>query len=68
MTMGSTDVQRDASNGISVLISGAGVGGLTSALEFFRRGCDVRVLERAKESLTTGTNPILSTFSETLEY
>ncbi|KAF2173599.1 hypothetical protein M409DRAFT_15878 [Zasmidium cellare ATCC 36951] len=52
--MGSLDVQRDPPTGISVLISGAGVGGLTSALEFWRKGCDVRVLERAKESLTTG--------------
>lgn len=54
MKMGSLDVQRDPPTGISVLVSGAGVGGLTSALEFWRKGCDVRVLERAKESLTTG--------------
>lgn len=52
--MGSIDVQRDSPLGMSVLISGAGVGGLTSALEFWRKGCDVRILERAKESLTTG--------------
>ena len=45
---------RSDPNGISVLVSGAGVGGLMTALECWRRGCDVRIFERSKGLLTTG--------------
>jgi 2-polyprenyl-6-methoxyphenol hydroxylase-like FAD-dependent oxidoreductase len=45
---------RSDPNGISVLVSGAGVGGLMTALECWRRGCDVRIFERSKGVLTTG--------------
>lgn len=33
--------------GVRVIVVGAGVGGLLSALECWRKGCDVVVLERA---------------------
>ncbi|KAF7198547.1 FAD-dependent monooxygenase mdpD [Pseudocercospora fuligena] len=48
------DVRRRPSNGTSVLISGAGVGGLMAALELWRKGCDVRILERTKTNHTQG--------------
>ena len=41
-------------NGISVLVSGAGIGGIFAALECWRRGYDVRILERSKGIVTTG--------------
>jgi NADPH-dependent 2,4-dienoyl-CoA reductase/sulfur reductase-like enzyme len=40
--------------GISVLVVGAGVGGLMSALECRRKGHDVRVIERTPEPSTAG--------------
>ncbi|WPH01967.1 FAD-dependent monooxygenase mdpD [Acrodontium crateriforme] len=48
------DVQRKPTNGISVLVAGAGIGGLMTALECWRQGCDVRILERTKTTITTG--------------
>ena len=40
-------VQRCPLNGIKATIIGAGVGGLLTALECWRKGCEVVVLERA---------------------
>jgi thioredoxin reductase len=40
-------VQQFPSNGIRVIIVGASVGGLGAALECWRKGCEVLVLERA---------------------
>jgi len=40
--------------GISVLVVGAGVGGLMSALECRRKGHDVRIIERAPALSTAG--------------
>ncbi|QIW99808.1 hypothetical protein AMS68_005326 [Peltaster fructicola] len=42
-------VQRYPQLGIKVVIVGAGVAGLMSALECWRKGCDVVVIERAPE-------------------
>lgn len=42
-------VQRFPENGIKVVIIGGGVGGLQAALECWRKGCDVIVLEQAKK-------------------
>lgn len=39
-------VPRCEPSGISILVIGAGVGGLTAALECWRKGHNVRVLER----------------------
>ncbi|KIW21072.1 hypothetical protein PV08_01651 [Exophiala spinifera] len=44
-------VHRLPRNGIKVIVIGAGVGGLQAALECWRKGCDVVVLEKA-ESLS----------------
>ncbi|KAK3652911.1 hypothetical protein LTR56_004859 [Elasticomyces elasticus] len=49
------DSQRAEPSGISVLIIGAGVGGLVAALECYRKGHDVRVLERS-DSASAGGN------------
>jgi NADPH-dependent 2,4-dienoyl-CoA reductase/sulfur reductase-like enzyme len=42
-------VQRFPDNGINAVIIGGGVGGLQAALECWRKGCDVIVLEQAKK-------------------
>ncbi|KAE8383136.1 hypothetical protein BDV26DRAFT_287922 [Aspergillus bertholletiae] len=42
-------VHRLPKNGITVVIIGAGVAGLQTALECWRKGCEVVVLERAAE-------------------
>lgn len=42
-------VQRFSKNGIRVVIVGAGVGGLSAALECWRKGCDVVVLEKSDQ-------------------
>lgn len=41
------DVARLQPSGISVLVVGAGVGGITAAMECWRKGHDVRIIERA---------------------
>lgn len=41
-------------NGISVVIEDGGVGGLMTALECWRIGCSVRVLERSRQNVTSG--------------
>jgi NADPH-dependent glutamate synthase beta subunit-like oxidoreductase len=40
--------------GINVLIIGAGVGGLTAALEYYRKGHNVRIFERESRIRTAG--------------
>ena len=40
------DVERHPSNGISVLVVGAGIAGAMSALECWRRGCEVQIIEK----------------------
>lgn len=47
-------VQRGKPNGVSVIVAGAGVGGLMAGLECWRAGCDVRVMERNKKNVPTG--------------
>ena len=42
-------VKRCPENGINVVVIGAGVAGLQAALECWRKGCDVTVLEKAEE-------------------
>ena len=52
--MASAVLNRGEKNEMSVLVSGAGVGGLMAALECWRRGFNVRIVERAKGIVTTG--------------
>lgn len=47
-------VQRFPPNGIKVIVVGAGVGGLGAALECWRKGCDVVVLERGDKLSVLG--------------
>ena len=51
-------VRRFPENGIKVVIIGAGVGGLQAALECWRKGCEVVVLERAQELSTLGRHRV----------
>lgn len=48
------DVKVYPSSGIDVLIVGAGICGLTAALECYRKGHSVRVYEREPSISTTG--------------
>lgn len=46
--------QRGSPTGISALIVGAGVAGSLAALEFWRQGIDVQLIERSPSRLTGG--------------
>lgn len=48
-------VQRSPENGIKVVIIGGGVAGLQAALECWRKGCDVVVVERVEKLSPQGT-------------
>lgn len=48
-------------SGMSVLIAGAGVGGLMTALECWRRGFQVRIVERCKSEVIAGAYQCPST-------
>lgn len=52
--MSTNVIGQSPSNGISVLVVGAGIGGLMAAMECSRRGCSVKILERAKGTVTIG--------------
>lgn len=61
MTVTDDCTQRYPETGISVLIVGAGVAGLMAALECWRNGHDVRIVERSPEEVTTGKQVIVLT-------
>ncbi|KAJ3502641.1 hypothetical protein NM208_g16683 [Fusarium decemcellulare] len=46
-------------NGISVIVVGSGIGGLSAARELWRIGCKVRVLEKRPQEITTGDRFLL---------
>ncbi|KAH8705249.1 hypothetical protein BGW36DRAFT_392919 [Talaromyces proteolyticus] len=46
--------KRESALGISVLIVGGGVAGLMAALEMWRQGLDVQIIERSTSRLTAG--------------
>ena len=48
------DVSCHPRTGIDVLIVGAGVGGLTAALECYRKGHTVRIIEREQSASSAG--------------
>ncbi|KAH6613955.1 hypothetical protein C7974DRAFT_344738 [Boeremia exigua] len=61
-----SQLTRQPATGISVLVVGAGIGGLTFAIEAHRKGHDVRVIERSPEGQYSGeiimiTTPALHT-------
>lgn len=47
-------MEREADTGISVLVVGAGIAGLAFAIEAYRKGHDVRVIERRPRGETEG--------------
>ncbi|KAF5249704.1 hypothetical protein FANTH_5012 [Fusarium anthophilum] len=49
-------VFRYPSTGINVLIAGAGLGGITCALECWRKGHNVRIIDRSPSAVWTGDN------------
>lgn len=53
-------VVRRPDNGIKVIIIGAGVAGLQTALECWRNGCDVTVIERAEDMSSVGRTTLFS--------
>jgi len=53
-TLSSDKINFHPPTGISVLVVGAGVGGLMAALECRRKGHDVRVVERSPAPSTQG--------------
>lgn len=59
-------VQRFPSNGIRVVVVGAGVAGLGAALECWRKGCEVTVLERADKLSVLGEQPLTFCFPKQL--
>lgn len=53
-------VQCDPPTGINCLIIGAGVGGLTAAIECHRKGHTVRVWERSESAVAGGKGTIIA--------
>ena len=49
-----TQMEREPATGVSVLVIGGGIGGLTFAIEAYRKGHDVRVVERSPEGQYSG--------------
>ena len=49
-----SELKRYPETGISVLIVGAGIGGLMTALECWRKGHSVKILERSAGPVYTG--------------
>ncbi|KAF3047955.1 hypothetical protein E8E11_009306 [Didymella keratinophila] len=47
-------MEREIATGNSVLVVGAGIGGLTFAIEAYRKGHDVRIIERSPEGQYSG--------------
>jgi 2-polyprenyl-6-methoxyphenol hydroxylase-like FAD-dependent oxidoreductase len=48
-------MERNTDTGISVLVVGGGIAGLTFAIEAHRKGHTVQVIERRLEGETSGT-------------
>ena len=49
-----TQMEREPLTGIEVLVIGGGIGGLTFAIEAYRKGHNVRILERNQEGQYSG--------------
>lgn len=47
-------LEKEPATGISIIVVGAGIGGLTFAIEACRKGHDVRVVERSPEGQCSG--------------
>lgn len=55
-------IQRYPSSGLSILIVGGGIAGLGMAIEGYRKGHDVRVIDRRPNFEDYGTTAISSAF------
>ena len=58
-----SQLKRYPPTGIDVLIAGGGLGGMFAALNCYRKGHNVRVLESAKGYDNNGTAPTLKTMT-----
>jgi 2-polyprenyl-6-methoxyphenol hydroxylase-like FAD-dependent oxidoreductase len=47
-------MEREPPTGVDVLVVGGGIGGLTCAIEAYRKGHNVRILERNQEGQYSG--------------
>lgn len=56
-------IVRSPSTGIDVVVVGAGIGGLFSAVELYRQGHTVRVLESKPELTTIGEHRSTHTYT-----
>ncbi|KZM26447.1 Salicylate 1-monooxygenase [Ascochyta rabiei] len=54
-------LEREPPTGVSVLVVGAGIGGLSFAIEAHRKGHDVRVIERSPEGQYSGEIIMITT-------
>ncbi|KAJ4341958.1 hypothetical protein N0V95_007054 [Ascochyta clinopodiicola] len=52
-------LEREPPTGISVLVVGAGIGGLTFAIEAYRKGHDIQVIERSPEGQYSGQSLLI---------
>jgi 2-polyprenyl-6-methoxyphenol hydroxylase-like FAD-dependent oxidoreductase len=62
-----TSVKRHPETGISVLVVGAGVGGLVTALECWRKGHEVQIVEKTPEPETEGKYLIPTDFATVVD-
>ncbi|KAF9876371.1 hypothetical protein CkaCkLH20_06314 [Colletotrichum karsti] len=53
-------MERDSNSGISILIVGGGIAGLTLAIESYRKGHNVKVIERRDEAKDLGELIVIS--------
>lgn len=56
-------VQRFPETGIEVVIAGAGIGGLWTALECWRKGHTVRIFDKTEGPVTAGEYTVVFTIT-----
>lgn len=61
-------VEQLPANGLSVIVVGSGIGGLSAARELWRIGCEVRVLERRPQEILTGKECLSAVCSYEIVY
>ena len=62
-------VRRYPANGVRIIVVGAGNGGLQAALECWRKGCEIEVLERAAKISAIGMLEVIdSSYSSLVDF
>lgn len=57
--------ERAPRNGITVVVAGAGIAGMAAALELWRKGMDVQILERTQKFSIAGASGYLEDTTRT---